>query len=354
MIITPSPQSASNHAARRVFGSWEPVDLGMVLDGDFTPVQPTLGVRDDGVFLLYAGKVHTVASEPAAGKTWLALLWVAEQLGLGHGVVYIDFEDDASAITGRLMALGVDRDVILDRFIYIRPTEALRAAEREEFINRVVEARISLVIIDGVTEAMTIAGKSLVDNADVAQFFNSLPKPIADAGPAVVLLDHEVKSAQDRGRFSLGAQHKLAAVDGAAYKMTSVEPFAIGRPGRSHLRLVKDRPGSLGRYTLGGEKELIAELTVHGHSPTRVEISLTASPGESERLGKEARLQEAILRAVAEATEPLSTKTAVKDLVPGNGQAKGWAVNALIERGHLRKVNNSFVAVAEPEVQAAE
>ena len=53
-----------------------------------------MGRRNDGVGLFYPGKVHTVSSESEAGKTWLLLSVVLDELGRSNAVVYVDFEDD--------------------------------------------------------------------------------------------------------------------------------------------------------------------------------------------------------------------------------------------------------------------
>jgi hypothetical protein len=41
--------------------SWQPVDLSDVLDGTWQPLQPTVGLRTDGVGVFYPGKSHTVS-----------------------------------------------------------------------------------------------------------------------------------------------------------------------------------------------------------------------------------------------------------------------------------------------------
>ena len=70
------------------------------------------------------------------------------------------------------------------------------------------------MVIDGVTEAMTMHGLELKDNADVAKFVELLPRPLARMGAAVVLVDHVAKDTGGRGRFAIGAPHKLAGIDG--------------------------------------------------------------------------------------------------------------------------------------------
>jgi hypothetical protein len=101
--------------------TWRPVDLGPILAGTYKPITPDVGARTDGVGMFYPGRCHTIASESEAGKTWMANHATVLELDRGAHVVHIDFEDEVGGSIGRLLALQVDRDVIRDRFHYIRP-----------------------------------------------------------------------------------------------------------------------------------------------------------------------------------------------------------------------------------------
>ena len=107
-----------------------------------------------------------------------------------------------------------------------RPSGLLR---RRWSSSRKLARSPTLAVLDGVTNSMTLEGLSLKDNTEVAQFYTRLPRWIARRGPAVLLLDHVAKSIDGRGRFALGAQAKLAEIDGAAYTITMTQPF--GRAG---------------------------------------------------------------------------------------------------------------------------
>ena len=108
-------ESARAEALLRVPTSWEPVDLRPILDGTWERPRPTVGKRTDGIGVLYVGYVHAVASETEAGKTWLALVIARDVLEAGGIVVYLDYEDDESAIVGRLLSMGVSRQAIAKR-----------------------------------------------------------------------------------------------------------------------------------------------------------------------------------------------------------------------------------------------
>ena len=117
---------------------------------------------------------------------------------------------------------------------------------------------------------MATYGLSINDNDDVASFYRRLPRRFADAGPAVVLIDHVTKTREGRGRHAIGAQHKLAAIDGASYIIESVTPFAPARFGLSRLLIAKDRPGRIREHLDG---KTVAELHLHSE-PGHITASL--------------------------------------------------------------------------------
>lgn len=234
-----------NHSAHY----WDAIDLGDIIDHGETLTQPTQLARTDGQCLLYPGAVHSVAGEPESGKTWLALIAAAQCLRVGGSVVYVDFEDRAGRVVPRLINLGVPREAIRERFHYIRPTAAIDSKGRDILARHCKAA--DLGIIDGVTEAMTMHGLSLMDNEDAARYLDLLPRAMADHGCAVLQIDHVVKNADNQGRWSIGAQHKLAGIDGAAYLIKVREPFGRGKVGRATISLSKDREGAIREVTEG-------------------------------------------------------------------------------------------------------
>ena len=274
------PPPYGDEAAPSVFAhSWRPVDLTGVLDGTWTPPQPTIGLRADKQAICYPARVHTLASESEAGKTWLSLSVSDDELDAGNHVVYIDFEDDEGGIVGRLLALGADRNIVRDRFHYVRPAERLGTGiNLDDLRTLLAETRPTLVVLVGVTAAMTLHGLDVVSNMDVAEFSRILPAGIAATGPAVLVLDHVVKSAEHRGRYALGAVHKLNGVTGAALLLEAVVPFRVGSTGRSRLRIAKDRPGQLRRHALPALDDTgmdwFADLVVESHAEDFVKLTI--------------------------------------------------------------------------------
>jgi hypothetical protein len=220
---------------------------------------PALLVRSDGRSLLYAGKRHSLYGEPESGKTWAALGASGELLIGNQHVVYLDFEDRASTVVGRLVELGISPEAILGWFHYIRPEEPLERQGRTD-LNRVLALAPALAVLDGMTEAMTLHGLSPDANPDVAKFNERVVRPIADSGAAVVTIDHVTKSRDGRGRWAIGAQHKLAGIDGAAFAFEVVRPFGKGLHGVARIEVTKDRPGFVREVSLGGK--LAGELHI--------------------------------------------------------------------------------------------
>jgi hypothetical protein len=227
-------------------------------------------LRSDGRALFYPGKVHALQGEPESGKTWVALHLAAERLGRGETVLYIDFEDTAASVVGRLQALGVDPDAIRARFRYLRPEEPLSEQGKRDLDAAADGA--SLAVIDGITEAMTLHGWDLRDNTDIAKWLALLPRRLARNGTAVAEIDHVVKDKDGRGRWALGGQHKLAGVD-CAYGVHVIAPLGRGREGRLKITVEKDRAGHVRGFATEGR---VADVTLpvrrrrrHGHHGQR-------------------------------------------------------------------------------------
>ena len=255
--------------------SWRPQDIADALSGGGPPPAEYLE-RTDGIALLYPGRVHWIQGESESLKSWLLLLAVAQALRNGRNCVWIDFEDDARGVGGRLVNLGVSADVLTDptRFVYIQPTDALYDHKTGNALPGAIDLAQTLqgnewhlVGIDGVTEAMTVEGLSMLDNTDIATWLRVLPKYIvAITGAAVCAIDHVTKSKETQGRFAIGGQHKLAGTTGATYKVTTIANLAraITEPitGQSLVTIQKDRPGWVRPHQQGDDKRIaILEIT---------------------------------------------------------------------------------------------
>jgi hypothetical protein len=225
--------------------SWAPVDLTPYLDGKIARPEPTVGLaRSDGLRLLYPGKEHTVIGEMESAKSWFACGCCAEELTNGNRVLYIHFEEaDPGDTIERLQALGVPKATIAARFTFVGPDQPVTP----EKLARLLANRPTLVILDGVNEAMSLQGLKVREEDGAATFRRLFVKPCTAVSAATLAADHVVKDKERRGRDALGSVHKGNGLTGALILLENVEPFGRGLRGRSHLFVTKDRPGHLRR-----------------------------------------------------------------------------------------------------------
>jgi len=329
--LTDEAASVQGHGS-----SWAPVDLTDVLEGRYQPPAPTVGARGDGVGLFYPGRGHTVASESEAGKTWFALAAVRCELDAGNSAVYLDFEDDEGGVVGRLLALGATPHDISKRFAYIRPDDSIDAfTNRADLAQVLGDLRPTLAVLDGVTEAMTLHGLQMKDNTDVAAFGRTLPRWIADQGPATVSLDHVTKDPETRGRYALGGVHKLNGLNGAAYVLENRRAFGIGLTGVSTVYVAKDRPAQLRQHAVPSKgMHWFADLQLESLHKTSVSASITApSPLTAEDF-RPTTLMHRVSDVLGKAGKPLAGRD-IEDRVKGRAQDVRYAIACLVDEEYV-------------------
>ena len=256
--------------------SWSPVDLAPYLDGKIERLPPSVGLaRSDGLRLLYPGKEHTVIGEMESAKSWLACGSAAVELTNGNPVLYIHFEEaDPGDTIERLQALGVPSQVILKLFTFVGPDERVTA----DRLARLLEKRPTLVVLDGVNEAMSLHAWKVREEDGAATFRRVLVNPCTAAGAATLALDHVVKDKERRGRDALGSIHKGNGLTGVQIILENVEPFGRGLRGRSHVFVGKDRAGHLRRNGRPGGipgKTFMGELVIDDTRTLFFDLNLT-------------------------------------------------------------------------------
>lgn len=249
---------------------WMHVDLSTI---DKTPATPTVLFREDGKPLLYQGKVNTVFGDSESGKSWICLLACVQELREGGSVAYLDYEDDAASVSGRLITMGVPEKVINDpeRFLYFKLHKGLTDEALDWYANPhtwevtegVYKSRTgfmscSLVVIDAMTEALSADGLSSNSDVDVAGWFNSFARRIAALGPAVVVIDH--MNLSDKARVT-GSQMKKSAVEGTSIRVMKGKSFDLAHGGHSDLFVAKDRNAAVRAVALG-EKQYLGRFLV--------------------------------------------------------------------------------------------
>jgi hypothetical protein len=315
--------------------SWQPVDLSEILTAGYRSPTPTVGRRSDGRGILYAGRTHSLNSQSEDGKSWCAQHLSQQELEAGNAVVYLDFEDDAAAVAGRMMTLGALPDWLSARFAYIAPQEPITSGRAQaDLMDAMRELRPTFVVIDGVTEALAMHGLSTLDNDDLAKFGRLVTRPLADAGAAVLSLDHVTKDAETRGRYAIGGVHKLNGLSGAAFTLQNVARFGEGMAGRSRLLIAKDRPGQLRPHALpgAGDRWWYADFTLDTGTAEPAEF---VAPVEHTQPFMPTLVMAKVSAALLGAPGPLSVRGVI-DRVTGKQETTRQALAALVDGGYVR------------------
>lgn len=324
--------------------TWWPRNLAAVLTGHDEEPAPTILTRDDDACLFYPGKVNGLLGESESGKTWVALLAVAQTLRAGHDVVYLDFEDTAPGIVSRLRALTVP-DTDLTRLHYIGPEETLHAAANDDLRDTIHTTRPALIVLDGFNAAMTLLGLDINDNGDATKFAQLLLRPLSGTGAAVVYVDHVPKNKDARGKGGIGAQAKRAMTTGAALTVEVLTEFGRGMTGRLRLTVDKDRPGHVRAVSAEAKRAGVAVL-VSDKTTGTVTVTIEA-PDRATVKEKQAGRRLMLMEAVSDylATEPARrSQRGILEAVNGTDAEIKDAVAELIRRGFVRqeKVANGF------------
>lgn len=228
--------------------SWAEQNIDDLFDTE--QLQPDIGAftendLSNGGGIFYSGKVNEIHGPSESGKTMVALAVAAQEIRADRHVIMIDFEDDGRSIVNRLRyVFGLDREAIVKRFHYFRPDVAF-SDEALAHISKIEGA--TMCIIDAVTEGMSIAQLDGRNENEVAHWYNTFPKKLADLGLGVVLVDH---TPQDNHQRQIGSQHKKSAVDGVSYTAEPIAPFVKGQRGQLRLKVAKDKPGGVRPHAL--------------------------------------------------------------------------------------------------------
>jgi hypothetical protein len=317
--------------------TWEPIDLAPYLSGEIKQPEPTIGAyRSDGQRFIYPGREHAIVGELEAGKTWLALACVAAELAAGHRVLYLHYEEsDATSTVERLRLLGVAPDVMLELLRFVAPSKPVRG----RWLTELLTPAPTLVVHDGVNEAMSLHGDDIMSADGAATFRRTLIVPCLRTGAATLACDHLPRANEGRAKDAYGSVHKGNAIDGARFVIEKSQPFGRGLRGVSQVFVTKDRPGQLRRH---GKPSQVAGKTFFGtiavdDSPTSgadffafyaPKLNTTEAPAAADPL---AGLADAVCSVIGSAPD---------------GQVRSQ--NNL--RARLRDAGHEFVDKAVPEV----
>jgi 5S rRNA maturation endonuclease (ribonuclease M5) len=302
-----SPPDAADDEETNIPESFVPVDLAEVVNGNYVQPTPTMLIRHgDGIesALIYPGLVNGIHGDSGIGKSWTAVLLIKERIEAGETVMLLDLEDTPVSIVSRLRLIGLGPEQIPAQLIYIRPTDPFTPAVMQYLTRMISDREVTAVVIDSLGEAFGTEGINEDRDNEVGPWLRAVARVLADAGPAVVLVDHSTKSS-DRQLHASGSKRKKAAFGGASYLIEVVTGFAKGKDGRLRIVCAKDRHGNYRPW------EHVAWLDMTTHLDGAVTLELIAPATEDDEGGKLDAKDVAlvhVLRILDDLTEPVSLR----------------------------------------------
>lgn len=311
--------------------SFWPVDLGAVLDGDLAQPEPTILRRDDRRALLYPGEINEIHGDSGVGKGWLTLYAVDQQLRAGRTVMLVDAEDTARSIVARLQIIGTPTEAIRERLLYIRPTDPFTQWNLDHLLELIGERGPSLVVLDSLGECFGLDGVNENHDAEVGPWLRRVARPIADAGPAVLLIDHTTKAA-DNPLHASGSKRKRAAVGGASYLLAAATALSAEKGGRLRVKCAKDRHGN---FRTG---EVVADLVLEvGLVGRRFHLYAPTPSDDTTEIGVLLAARSAVAAAKQEGV-PLSQAALVGLMaIKAKTEVKRGGIDLAVARGALKE-----------------
>lgn len=336
--VAPTPQPKP---AEPIPESWVPRDVAPYLEDGYEPPRPDVLRRSDGRGLFYRGAVNEVHGAAGDGKTRLALAAVAEALGNGERVLYLNYEEPDGRLLTNLRQMGADPQAIREHFDHLRPEERPTDAAL-----RYLTARgYALVVVDTVGESIQNVTGGDSNSTDDVTVWHRFARAFANAGACVLALDHITKAAADEGGsralMPIGSQAKYAGYKGAVMFLEPSRAGGLRKGAQGALRLIlaKDNGGGLelakgelaGTFHVDSRDPMLSEW--HVSAPlTREE---QAEQAEAETSAAEWTKGRQILAALAETAEPVTKGELRRSLgyIGNHMRAHEKAFSALVQSG---------------------
>jgi hypothetical protein len=235
------------------------VDVAALLDGELPEApKPVLLTRTDGYALLYAGRVNALFGDPENGKTWVAEAACVEALRDSRRVLFMDLDHNgAEAVVANLLLLGAPPQVLRDRnrFRYCEPDDP---SDVRAVVDDCGSWRPAVAVIDSLGELLPMMGVSSNDSDQYTVTNARVLQPLADAGAAVIVIDHLAKNLNSRAVGPVGTGAKRRALGGASIRVKIFRQFVPGKGGSAHLIVNKDRHGGVRKNCPSGDREPVA------------------------------------------------------------------------------------------------
>lgn len=319
---------------------WAPIDLLPALAQEERPVAPAVFERDDHVRLFPLGKVNGIHADSGVGKSWVAAIAAAQEIRAGHHVIWVDMEDpDETTLVARLRDdLAVDPDAILEHLHYIAPHDPFDTVAVARLANLARDTTTTFLVIDSIGEAFGLAGIDENKDVDVGPWYRMVARPLADAGPAVLIIDHSTKAA-DNPLHPSGSKRKRAGMTGASYLVEAPAPLTREKGGKLRLTCAKDRHGQFRR----GEEVAVIDFTKYPDGGLWIKVWPPSSPSVNNTTDQRVlTVARAAVRAAKNATHPLSLRGLIAEMkVTAGRDLKIAAIEKAIALGAIRTETSS-------------
>ena len=179
-----------------------------------------------------------------------------------------------------------------------------------------------------------------------------MPRLISACGPAVVLIDHVVKSKDNRGRYAGGSMQKLALIDGISYSVDMTKPVGKGVRGTIVIKSGKDRISEIEEHCAvswdsnGSHLREAARIEINSTDPKLMRVTIARPnmmPSEDRQAKRDdfrpTGLMEKISQLVENAIEEPSQSELFDALKSDGSGAKtaimSKAIRLLLEEGYV-------------------
>lgn len=247
------------------------VDVAAMLDGTLPePPKPVLLHRTDGRALFYANKVNMVFGDPETGKTLLVLAACAEALAGNRKVLIVDLDHNGKeSIVGLLLMLGAPTDQLRDPQTFRLYDDIDNAMSIRVLVEQSKVWRPAVAVVDSIGELLPMMGANSNDNDDFTRAHNTVLKPLAAAGAAVIGIDHLAKNQASRALGPTGNAAKRRTVAGLSLRVEAQRQFIPGKGGTADLYVNKDRPGGVRRHCpVGGREQYAGRFVIEAADNT--------------------------------------------------------------------------------------
>lgn len=215
-------------------------DIGHLWEGDIETALPTVGAFSTDKYLFYDAEVNEIHGEAGIAKTWIVLETMKQEMEKGNHVVYLDPESSAKKIVSRLRSMGAN----WPNLFHYKSTSFEEEATWQRYKHKVETLGATVVCLDGLVNFTAMRGSGEDDNAEAVKTLQTIAKPLAEGGAAVIVIDHTAKNKTTKG--ARGAGSKRGFYKGVSYHVESVKAFSKEKSGHVRLTVDKDNEGSVG------------------------------------------------------------------------------------------------------------